>query len=137
MPLRDEDLVEFANCQTLLELVDGATPVPVLATNQDGVPAVVPVGEDWLIHSIELVNTTAGALTPSVWFAPAGVTVSSTTTKWLVVPATSVAANAVLIREPGSNLGRVIRRLHQGGRIIVMGGSDDILLVVLGWRVKR
>jgi len=136
-PLRDEDLQELANCRTLLELVSGATAVPVLATDAWLRPAIVPPDEDWLVHTLELVNTSAGALTPSVWFAPAGQTIASATQDWLVVPATSVPANSSLLREPGSHLGRVIRRLYPGGRIIVLGGSDDILLVVMGWRVKR
>lgn len=132
--LDPRDIGVIVNDQT--RTPDDATSLASLAVTERGDDAVVPAGEIWFIASIECINThTTVAQNAFVWLVPHDELVTPTTTKWLKIPGIEIAAKSVLERNPPVGF-EVIHILHAGDSIRIMGGLDNINVVILGWRVR-
>lgn len=124
---------EFVSCRTSVNVAGAA--IPSIATDARGIQATVPAGEVWYLAQMEYVNTSASSSDVYVWIVPPGEAISSTETEWLWVPGVSIAAETSATVEMVQDV--PLRRMTEGQTIWIMGGGDDVNVIVTGWRYAQ
>ena len=113
-------------------LGDGTT---FQATGEDGLPAVVPEDERWLMNSMRITNTSNAARELYVWAVPMDQTFDPVTPAhdWLVYYGELAAKETTFIESSG---GAMVAEAWGPGTVVWIGGDANLSVTMHGWRVK-